>query len=545
MKTGRYPGVMELRARIRHFARPAAMTAALSALLVPAVAGTATADAAQRKAKRYPVVTSVRPMNAKVGDVIVIRGRNFIRGKNKNTVVFKRDGQRAVFAKKTLATAKQISVIVPDTVRPYLPDNTTARFRLRILSQRFSKSFTTNGASPMITALPKPVGSTGTTTGGSTTTGGTTTSDTPPPPKPVCTGDQDGDLLDASLENSLGLDPCDPDTDGDGVSDGYEYQSAKDLNDDDYQEPNQNLPYPGKRPYPNPLDKDANIDHDGDSLTLLEEYKLWKKYGINSLSNLIYSAGERYSLSTRDATGRRRPSQLAATDPKHIDFVDWAQRSGYLNVALAVNAPWWDAANQQPFSLFDFDRSGAVEGARVGYLHSEDRYYDLNGDGYLSDDERDEDADGLTNYDEAHGRANPDYWKGCYTQEKPYFVGYSGTDLTDPDTDGDGIRDGADDQDHDDIPTVMELSRNAASGQSDWDPTKGLCHADESLLQPDGSDQDTNPDPPKTLHPGLYGRVNPYNPCLPVTWSRTCEQHPDLENPPAPFDGSTDWFSLQ
>src|SRR3954465_12357657 len=127
---------MELRARIRHFARPAALSAAaVSALLVPAVAGTATAAA---KAKKYPVVTSVRPMNPKVGDTLVIRGRNFNRGKNKNTVVFKRDGTRAVFAKSTLATARQIRVIVPDTLRAYLPDNTTARFRLRILAQRFS-----------------------------------------------------------------------------------------------------------------------------------------------------------------------------------------------------------------------------------------------------------------------------------------------------------------------------------------------------------------------------------------------------------------------
>ena len=36
------------------------------------------------------------------------------------------------------------------------------------------------------------------------------------------------------------------------------------------------MPYPGKRPYPNPLDgTDANTDYDGDSLTLGEEYKLW------------------------------------------------------------------------------------------------------------------------------------------------------------------------------------------------------------------------------------------------------------------------------
>ncbi len=106
---------MELRARISPFARRAAFTAALGALLVPAVAGTAAADAAKRKAKRYPVVTSVRPMDARVGQTIVLRGRAFKRGKNKNTVVFKRDGARAVFMKSTLATAKQIAVVVPET----------------------------------------------------------------------------------------------------------------------------------------------------------------------------------------------------------------------------------------------------------------------------------------------------------------------------------------------------------------------------------------------------------------------------------------------
>ena len=92
------------------------MTAACAALLA-LVAGPATADA---KAKRYPVVSSISPMSAKVGDTISIRGRYFIRGKNKNTVVFKRDGARAVFAKETLGTAKLIRVVVPDALRPFL-----------------------------------------------------------------------------------------------------------------------------------------------------------------------------------------------------------------------------------------------------------------------------------------------------------------------------------------------------------------------------------------------------------------------------------------
>ena len=43
----------------------------------------------------------------------------------------------------------------------------------------------------------------------------------------------------------------------------------------------------------------------------------------------------------------------------------------------------------------------------------------------------------------------------------------SGTNPSTRTSDGDGVRDGADDQDHDDIPNVMELSRIAASGLDD------------------------------------------------------------------------------
>ncbi len=57
------------------------------------------------------------------------------------------------------------------------------------------------------------------------------------------------------------------------------------------------------------------------------------------------------------------------------------------------------------------------------------RYFDFDGDNRLSDDERDEDADGLTNYDESHGPMLPAFWTGCYKKEKPYPVPYSATDL--------------------------------------------------------------------------------------------------------------------
>jgi hypothetical protein len=534
---------MELRARIRHFARPAALSlAAVSALLVPAVAGPATAAA---KSKRYPVVTSVRPMNPKVGDTIVIRGRNFKRGKNKNAVVFKRDGQRAVFQKSTLATAKQIRVVVPESLRPYLPDNTSARFRLRILSQRFSKKFTSISASPTITALPKPTG------GGTTVNGGTIVTPnapgTPVTPAKVCHGDEDGDLLDASLENDLGLDACNADSDGDGVPDGYEYQSARDLNDDEFQETNRYLPFPGTRPYPNPLDKDADTDYDGDGLPLGSEYKLWKRYGAapagllpNDSYRLYYSDGEQYSLSTRaGGTGRRTPSQPAGTYAKAAQFLSWASKpeNGYATVYLNndIDTPWYGP--RFPYDIRDTNLSGSVTPSEVSLA-------DLDDDGFISDDERDEDADGLSNIDELRAAMQPSYWKECYKVigEGPFPITYAGTDLTNPDTDGDTILDGADDQDHDDVPNVMELSRFRASGFSDW-LTKP-CTVDSTLKNGPDVDGDAKPDWVILHDRTEYGRVNPFNPCLPYPLSRTCPKGQTFGESYAPFDNSP-WYALQ
>ena len=93
---------------------------------------------------------------------------------------------------------------------------------------------------------------------------------------------------------------------------------------------------------------------------------------------------------------------------------------------------------------------------------SESRYWDLDSDLFVSDDERDEDGDGLINYDEVSGRMQPGYWKGCYPSEGEYPIPYAGTKAYDADSDGDGVLDGADDQDFDDIPNIMELSRNMA-----------------------------------------------------------------------------------
>ena len=134
---------MELRARIRPLPRRAALIAALAALVASAVAGAVAQPADAAKKKKAPVITSFAPKDVAVGEKLTIRGRNFRTGRNKNTVVFKRDGARAVFAKAEVGTKKMLRVTVPATVQKYFAlkggNPVPTRFRLRILAKRFGK----------------------------------------------------------------------------------------------------------------------------------------------------------------------------------------------------------------------------------------------------------------------------------------------------------------------------------------------------------------------------------------------------------------------
>jgi hypothetical protein len=562
-------------ARIRPSLRRAAFVAALGALLAPATAGAAVqaqASAKKKKAKP-PVVTSVRPMQVQIGQTLEIRGKYFIRGRNKNSVVFKRDGGKAVFVKAGVGTTKLLRVVVPTKLQKEFTKVGTGvvptRFRVRVLAKKFGKRFTKASRSPVISlpAAALPPGYVQSLPDGDCDNDGTQNKNDADDDNDGLSdaieqslnlnpcmadtdadgvedrfefdcdrngalnrdeADDDKDLLSDGQEQSIGTDPCSPDSDGDGVEDGYEYKSALDLNDDEDQQGNLPLPYPAKRPYPNPLFKDAGIDYDGDVLTLGEEYALWKHVGNRTLSTLSYSDGEQYSVSSRITSGpdagRRRPTLVASTYDKRQAFIDWTIQAGYRQVELVDGAPWWDAGTERnTYGLFDVDRDG-TESATELY------YNDNDNDGYLSDDERDEDADGLTNYDESHGRMTDPYWESCYADEKPYYVGYTGTNIVDPDTDGDSVRDGADDQDNDDVPNLDELSRMDASGFDDTDGT--TCKPDPLA-----------PKPPDTNHPNAYGRVNPFNPCLPGR-SRTCARYFNSDTG-APFDGSPNWYALQ
>jgi hypothetical protein len=487
---------MELPSRTRQQLRRVALSAALGALLVPATAGAAT---------KLPTVSKIAPKAANVGDTLTIQGKHFRRGKNKNTVLFKRDGGKALFVKAGLSTAKSMTVAIPKNLEKYMVVKdgkpVATRFRVRILATKLSSKFTAVSKSPTIG--PERI---------APDAGGAAAALDP-------NADKDGDGLLNGFE--LGVTKTDPfkaDGDGDGVPDGYEFRSAVDLNNDDYRHPVQSLPYPGKRGYPNPLDgADAGTDFDGDSLTLSEEYKLWQ-YTISqgaspSLDNLTYSDGLKYSIHTTDSTGRH-PALLAAGYDKAQSFTAWLALSGYGTIQ-------WRTSPGVDRNLLDVDHSGTVDtGARGGYRTTEDNLLDTHDLGYLSDDERDEDADGLSNYVETHGPLSPSWWTSFYDKEKPYAIAYPGTSFVDPDSDGDGVRDGADDQDHDDIPNLAEVSRNMASGIPGGTPAG-------------------NPSTPAS------GRVNPFNPCLPDTGSRTCPVYVPPQGAWAPFDGSPNYDVVQ
>jgi hypothetical protein len=520
---------------------------ALSAMAL--VVGVPAAHAAKKKAAN-PSITRVMPMRVGVGAQLTIIGKNFKAAAKSNTIIFRAPNGRSAFVKPRSASRNKLVLVVPRAVARLLGGSAgnpnPTRLQLRVLAGKFS-AFTPRRLSPVVTALGNGDGPGGGGTGGGGTGGGTPGAGAPagggtgtpsgPAAQAACndSADHDGDMLENALEGVIKTDPCMADTDGDGVQDGYEYKSAVDLNNDEYQEPNQSLPYPGKRPYPNPLDpSDANTDFDGDSLELAVEQSLWTISSSPAERTLAipmsYSDGLQHSIyEFRSGQGNRRfPSLPAAGYAKQADFVAWAGSNGYLT-NLHLPDPSTPGSHIVR-DLFDLDLNPATPAQPV--------HYDLDGSGFLADGERDEDADGMTNFDENGGRTQASWWSSCYAGETPYYITYTDTDIADPDTDGDGVRDGADDQDHDDFPNVMELSRIAASGHDDRENGES-CRVAEAI-----ENTFENVDPPHYWHRDDYGRVNPFNPCLPVTHSRTCNRFPGFTQKWAPFDQSPNWYAL-
>ena len=342
--------------------------------------------------------------------------------------------------------------------------------------------------------------------------------------------DDDDDLLADDYEDDIGTDPCLADTDGDGVSDGYEYQSASDLNDDEHQEPNDSLPYPGKRPYPNALDPSTRTRTTTATRSASrEESSLWL-YTIRKYRSPPHA--ERAELLRRRAVHGQQPRLRRPTPSgaprrghdRHQQFLTWAGLNGYDRVDCGTASVTGGTSPVTRSTSATSTARVSVSTTRAGdYANSELRYYDASEDGWLTDAERDEDADGLTNFDESHGcMLGHNYWTSLYDKETPYSVSStpapSSTTRTRTAT---ACATAPTTQDHDDLPNMMECGRNAASGR------------------PYAEDDE---DPPSTP---LKGFVNPFNPCLPAVLSRTCNRNPSLEAAWAPFNADDTYYLVK
>ena len=356
------------------------LPAALVALLAPVTA----ADAAVKRTN-YPEISKIAPMQLAIGETLTITGRYFVPGRDKNTVVFKRDKQRAIFAKAANATTRKLTVVVPEKLRPFLAKNAEAevptKFRIRVLSRRFGKRYTALTRSPIVApAAPAAPGGPG--------EGG-------PAPASASDCDHDGqvdsvdvdddnDGMTDQFEDSIKTSPCTHDTDGDGMWDTWEYEAALDLN-------LRALPYPGKRPHPNPLDgSDGGMDWDGDGLWSHDEHDLWQAGGRPMPLN--YSDGDQSTGPTVDAPG--------APD-NHLDYdfdgeltddekdFDGDRLPNWNEVNGTLQPSWWQLIS--PFKE-ETPYFNAYDG--TNFVDA-----DTDGDGRI-DGNDDQDFDGWTNVEE-------------------------------------------------------------------------------------------------------------------------------------------------
>jgi hypothetical protein len=453
-------------------------TICLLALSAVAMLATAPVASAAKKSAPKPKITRVTPMRISVGNLLTIRGRHFKAKAKKNTVIFRANNGRTAFAKPRRASTTKLVVRVPAAVSRLLTVKNSkqrpTRLKLRVLAGRFS-DYTPRRLSPVVT-------------GGGDGDGG----DDGEPPK-VCKddSDHDNDLLPNDLEVQLGTDPCLDDTDGDRMTDGWEYYAAKDLNI-------KAVPYPGKRPYPNPLDPSdggsgpsSAYDFDGDGLTTREEYRAWRITGSSFIPSKAGGLDLESPLGYSDGTKFSRASETPGVPA-------WRSSSyGLPNPA-------------EPFPAT----------------------YDLKGDAAWRDQERDADGDGLNNrLESARGPSNNDWWKGFWADDgrfipavepwrenaycgyRPGYFGerpFADLDLADPDVDGDTLLDGEDDQDNDDVTNIAELYEVEKDLDGNGQPA--FCVWGPGVV-------------PTMTFGGATAPVNAMNPCVPNPDSRSCEDY--------------------
>jgi hypothetical protein len=412
-----------------------------SVLAVAALAALATTASAAA-----PVITSFSPAQVHVGQILVINGKNFRKGVRNNRVFFTRasDGKTVRTRPSKANSSRRMEVVVPSSVTAFLSlVNGVAvptRFQLSVLSGSFSKK-TAKSRSPIVvpgaaptTTTPgtAPTTTTLTTTTTILTSGGTTTTTTAPP-LPDCDGDgtpdvtdtdDDNDGLSDDTEAAIHTNRCNKDTDGDGVEDGFEFYSARDLNGNSF-------PYPGSKPFPNPLDgTDAAKDYDGDGMTNAEEFAAWNLYGGRVLptasgQSFPYSAGNQTSTAPagigamdldgngritdeeKDADGDKLPNwvEMAKGDDPPVAPCAFTPSTGpapvhYANIFTDCGTGGGAMPNGQTFGDVESKTSAGTPPPAYDFANNLDYLNpDSDGDG-ITDGDDDLDYDGVSNIEE-------------------------------------------------------------------------------------------------------------------------------------------------
>jgi len=420
---------------------------AFAALMPPGATGASTPATAQ---KLYPSISKVTPKKAGIGDRMTIIGKSFRVGKARNTVVFKRTGKRAIFVRANGVSSKKITLVLPPKLLPMLMQKegvpVPTRFQVRVLAKRFGKNYTALKASPMIG--PKPV-STKVAKNDCDNDGLVNAKDP----------DDDNDLLLDDDEITLGTDRCLRDSDGDGMSDGWEHHSALDRN-------GKAKPAPTRKPYPNALDKsDSNVDHDGDGLSNLEEYAAWSTTSskLRDADADPYTSRLAYSGGNPNSDGRRRRAdELAYMDRDGNGFLSDFERDadgdGIPNmdeqrstqdVVRGINGTGSTSTNQTPTTTTTATTTAA---APTTPLVEDPRFLDfgLFNQVYI-------DSVAAAQSKQAQPRCAGINQVPFYCLDAARPVSKVDTlDWLDVDSDGDSIRDGQDDVDHDGTPNMTE-----------------------------------------------------------------------------------------
>jgi hypothetical protein len=276
------------------------------------------------------------------------------------------------------------------------------KFRIRILARRFGKRYTALSGSPTIAPV----------SAGTNAPPGTAPQPLAPPNPPApadCDGDgivddvdqdDDNDHMTDTFEAAIGTNRCKLDSDGDTLSDFWEYESALDLN-------LRALPYPGKRPYPNPLFQDMNVDYDGDGMLAWQEHAMWLRYAGGGV-NIYYSDGTQTTDPASGLTDDRR-------DVEGDGLPNWWEANG------GGQRSWWKAAYQ---SEIDY-----------GVVYSDLDFLDpdSDGDGRVDGDD-DVDHDGYTNKQEmSRGVPLPDKFNAALAPQPRWVQPYNPC-LPDPDS---------------------------------------------------------------------------------------------------------------